>query len=90
MLQERREPTLAEKHYRAALEIEPDNVLAAFNLGTLLEDLGRLEDAITAYKLAEDFADAHYNLSRLYELLGEHELALTHLKTYRQFIESDH
>ena len=89
MLQERHEPALAEKHYRAALDIEPDNVLAAFNLGTLLEDLQQLEAAIEAYKLAEDFADAHYNLSRLYELLGQHELALAHLKTYRQFLEDD-
>ena len=77
------------RHYRAALDLEPDNVLAAFNLGTLLEDLQRLEDAIEAYKIADDFADAHYNLSRLYELLGKHELALSHLKTYRRFLEEE-
>jgi tetratricopeptide (TPR) repeat protein len=89
ILQEKQEAALAEKHYRAALDLEPDNVLAAFNLGTLLEDLQRLEDAIEAYKIADDFADAHYNLSRLYELLGKHELALSHLKTYRRFLEEE-
>ena len=77
----------AEEHYNQALEAEPDNVLAAFNLGTLFEDMGRIEDAITAYKQASNLADAHYNLSRLYELVGEHSQALKHLKTYRKLIE---
>ena len=52
-----------------------------------LEDLGRIQDAIIAYKKAGAFADAHYNLSRLYELVGEHQQALKHLKTYRSLIE---
>ena len=83
------EAALAEKHYRAALDIEPDNVLAAFNLGTLLEDPQRLEDAIAAYQLADEFADAHYNLSRLFELLGKHDEALEHLRTYRRLLEDE-
>jgi tetratricopeptide (TPR) repeat protein len=73
--------------YRHALEVEPDNVLAAFNLGTLFEDMGKIQDAINAYKRAANLADAHYNLSRLYELVGEHAEALKHLKTYRRLIE---
>ena len=89
ILQEKQEAALAEKHYRAALDIEPDNVLAAFNLGTLLEDPQRLEDAIAAYQLADEFADAHYNLSRLFELLGKHDEALEHLRTYRRLLEDE-
>ena len=87
LLQEAGESAAAEQHYNLALSAEPDNVLAAFNLGTLFEDMGRLDDAISAYKRASSLADAHYNLSRLYELVGEHGEALKHLKTYRSLIE---
>ena len=86
-MQESGEYETAEAHYHYALEAEPDNVLAAFNLGTLLEDIGRIEDAISAYQRAPAFADAHYNLSRLYELVGEHSEALKHLKAYRNLID---
>ena len=87
LLQEAGEYDSAEEHYHHALQAEPDNVLAAFNLGTLFEDLGRIQDAINAYKRASNLADAHYNLSRLYELVGEHAEALKHLKTYRSLID---
>ena len=87
LLQEAGEFDAAEEHYNHALTSEPDNVLAAFNLGTLFEDMGRVEDAINAYKGASNLADAHYNLSRLYELVGEHAEALKHLKTYRSLID---
>ena len=87
LLQEASENKAAEEHYNQALEAESDNILAAFNLGTLFEDMGRIEDAISAYKRASNLADAHYNLSRLYELVGEHSQALKHLKTYRKLID---
>ena len=87
LLQEAGEYDSAEEHYNHALTAEPDNLLAAFNLGTLFEDLGRIQDAINAYKRASNPADAHYNLSRLYELVGEHAEALKHLKTYRSLID---
>jgi len=86
-LQEAGEYPAAEEHYRHALTVEPDNVLAAFNLGTLFEDMGQVQEAIDAYKRASNLADAHYNLSRLYELVGEHAEALKHLKTYRSLID---
>ena len=86
-MQEAGEYGTAEEHYHKAMDAEPDNVLAAFNLGTLFEDMGRIQDAIGAYKKAVSFADAHYNLSRLYELVGEHTEALKHLKTYRSLID---
>ena len=87
ILQERDELELAENHYRKALEVESDNVLAAFNLGTLLDDLHREDEAIEAYLIASEFADAHYNLARLYELRSEHALAVKHLKQYRKLME---
>jgi tetratricopeptide (TPR) repeat protein len=87
LLQEAGEYESAKEHYNYALDVEADNVLAAFNLGTLFEDMGRIQDAIHAYKRASNLADAHYNLSRLYELVGEHAQALKHLKTYRSLIE---
>ena len=87
ILQERDELELAENHYRKALEVESDNVLAAFNLGTLLDDLHREDEAIEAYLIASEFADAHYNLARLYELRSEHALAVRHLKQYRKLME---
>ena len=89
LMQEAGEYSTAEDHYHLAMDAEPDNVLAAFNLGTLLEAMGRIQDAIGAYKKASSFADAHYNLSRLYELVGEHTEALKHLKTYRSLIENN-
>ena len=43
-----------------------------FNLGVLLEDLGRTSAALEAYQAAitEDpnLADGHFNLARLYEV----------------------
>ena len=87
LLQEAGEFEAAEDHYNHALTAEPDNVLAAFNMSTLFEDMGRIQDAILAYKRAANLADAHYNLSRLYELVGEHAEALKHLKTYRNLID---
>ncbi len=77
----------AEAHYRAALELEPSDGVAAFNLAVALDDMGRNADALSAYHqaLAADprLADAHYNLARLHESRGERVLALRHLKEYR-------
>ena len=87
MLHEDGAPAAAEKHYRAALEADPEHETAAFNLGVALEDLGRIDDALKAYRdaLALDprNADAHYNLAGIYERRGEKQAALRHLKAYR-------
>lgn len=59
-----------------------------FNLGVLLQDRGRDEEARDAYRAAlaadGDFADAHYNLSVLCEELGRVREALRHLNRYRR------
>jgi len=78
----------AERHYRAALQEQPHNATAVFNLAIALEDLGRVADAIDAYRqsLAIDskLADAHYNLARLYERAGKRAAALRHLSIYER------
>ncbi|MCY4531710.1 MAG: tetratricopeptide repeat protein, partial [Gammaproteobacteria bacterium] len=87
LLQEAGDYLAAQDHYEQALDTDPDNLLATFNLGTLLEDMGRIDEAISVYKQASSFPDAHYNLSRLYELVGQHADALRHLKAYRSLID---
>lgn len=86
----------AEGHYRRAREIEAEGsfagtaviaATAAFNLGVVLQDLERLEEAAEAYEAAleadPDLADAHYNLAGVYEALGNPKGAFRHLKAYR-------
>jgi len=78
----------AESVYRGTKE--PDAILS-FNLGVLLEDLGRSTDAIDAYKdaLIHDpgLADAHFNLARLEEHAGKTQAAFRHLLAYRRLIK---
>ena len=82
----------AETVYRRALEQVGPDPLLLFNQGVLLEDLGRMQAALTAYQsaVAEDpgLADGHYNLARLYESLGEPQQAIRHLGQYRRLTES--
>ncbi len=88
LLHEARELAAAEAHYRLALDARQNDVTAAFNLGVVLEDLGRPDDAIIAYEQTvgadPSCADAHYNLSRLYERAGKQVAALRHLRTYQK------
>jgi tetratricopeptide (TPR) repeat protein len=78
----------AEQVYRAAAKTEP---LLAFNLGVLLDDLGREPDAILAYRealaLDPELADAHFNLARLYERARDPQASLRHLLAYRRMID---
>jgi tetratricopeptide (TPR) repeat protein len=80
----------AEKIYRAA---KHSSALLSFNLGILLEDLSREEEAVVAYRealaLDPSFHDAHYNLSRLHELADRPQEALRHLLAYRRHRERD-
>ena len=84
-------PDDAEAYREALRESEPDPTLL-FNLGVLLEDASRNEEAIDAYQQAlgedPDFADAHYNLARLYEAVGKPQHAIRHLGVYRRLLKS--
>ena len=74
--------------YRKALAIKRHHPAAAFHLGVALEDLGKTNEAIDAYRRAVEsdpfFADAHLNLARLYEKAGKKTAARRHLKSYRE------
>jgi tetratricopeptide (TPR) repeat protein len=92
LLHTRHDEKKAELVYRRALqECGADSVLL-FNLGVVLEDLGKLDEAINAYQSAitEDptLADGHFNLARLYEAQGKEQHALRHLGQYRRLINS--
>ncbi|MCX8092454.1 MAG: tetratricopeptide repeat protein, partial [Verrucomicrobiae bacterium] len=56
----------AKAHFEAALRIKPDHALAHSNLGIVLAEEGRLEDAIAHFKEAlrikPGLAEAHHNL----------------------------
>ena len=77
----------ADRHYRHAVRLEPDNALAWFNWGVMHQGLGRLEDAIGAYRTAvrldPEFADAHYNLAAVLEPIDRRS-AFRHLSTYKR------
>ena len=57
----------AEAAYRSALEHDPRCCEAAYNLGSLHEDRGLIEQAIADYRealeISPDYADAHFNLA---------------------------
>ena len=63
---------------------------AAFNLGSLHEDLGDFHSAVTWYRLAlemqPDYADAHFNLAGVLGKLGRNESAARH---WRRYLELD-
>ena len=77
----------AEHMYRHA---RASSAILSFNLATLLEDLEREDEAVTAYReaLALDplLGDAHFNLSRLHEKANRPREALRHLLAYKRHI----
>lgn len=97
LLHEKGDLLAAESHYRRARELEAEGSfsgtaviasIAAYNLGVVLQDLERLEEAAESYEAAleadPDLADAHYNLAGIYETLGNPKAAFRHLKAYRK------
>ncbi len=82
----RQDYTLAERHYRSAIQIDPRYALAHFDLGNVLDETGRVQLAIETYKtaiqLAPTYADAHYNIALAYEKIREPRKALQHWRSY--------
>ena len=80
----------------AAAELVYRNGIAAcgacatlfFNLGVLLEDRDRFDEAIAAYQQAlqcePDHRDSHHNLARLFEASGRVQHAIRHFNHYRR------
>ncbi len=77
---------MSEKHYRAAIAIDPRYALAYFDLGNVLDETGRVAEAIQAYntalQLAPTYGDAHYNVALAYEKVREPRKALKHWRAY--------
>jgi TPR repeat/Tetratricopeptide repeat len=77
-------------HYRVALKLKPDMVVAWNNLGVALDGLGQHGEAEGAYrqaiKLSPQYALAHYNLGRGFDLQGNYDAAL---EQYQKAIELD-
>ena len=69
-----------------AIEADPRYSLAYFDLGNVLDETGRVQEAIQTYKtalqLAPTYADAHYNLALAYEKVREPRKALKHWQAY--------
>lgn len=83
LLHERGRLADAEVHYRRALEIEPI-ALHWYNLGVLLEDGDRFDEAIDAYRQAlgldDRLQEGHQNIARLLELRGHRTGAIVDLQ----------
>jgi tetratricopeptide (TPR) repeat protein len=69
----------AEKEYKEALRINPDDALAHYNLGVLLYELKRYDEAEKEYREAlrinPDYAEAHGNLGILLKNLNRKDEA---------------
>jgi tetratricopeptide (TPR) repeat protein len=78
----------AEAVYRKALDAHGPDPLLLYNLGVLLQDLGRSADAAEAYRAAlhgdPGMADCHYNLALLCEALARPQEAIRHMAQYRR------
>ena len=74
-----RDPELAERHYRLALESSPDHVYARINLGMLYLETGRTEEGLSELRStverAPEWAIAHHWLGRGLRRVGAMEEA---------------
>ncbi|MBP0018616.1 MAG: tetratricopeptide repeat protein [Cyanobacteria bacterium SBLK] len=68
----------AEDYYQQALEIDPNNIKANYNLGVIYEDLQEFEKAETQYSIAAKggLVSAQNNLARLYIVEEQPESAI--------------
>lgn len=84
------DPAGAEDAYRRALSCEPGHADACLNLGALLCDAGRCDEAVRLYAQAiarnPRVAELHYNLAVALEDLGRIEAALA---SYERCLELD-
>lgn len=78
---------------KVALEKDPEDAKAHFQLGLSYMALGRHKEEVAEYleaiRLEPDFADAHFNLGLSYDLSADGALAIRHMLTARQ-IHSAH
>jgi tetratricopeptide (TPR) repeat protein/serine/threonine protein kinase len=67
-------------YYRAAVALRPESPGVRLNLGSALEDQGRLDEAIAAFRealrLQEDYPEAHFNLGKALQNKGRPDEAI--------------
>jgi tetratricopeptide (TPR) repeat protein len=82
------DPEAANDCFRSALELDPAESTAYYNLGVLAQDAGKESDAITLYhralELDPQLAEAHYNLATLFDQSGDSRSAIRHINEYRK------
>jgi tetratricopeptide (TPR) repeat protein len=86
--QRRGDTTSALSLYQKAAALDPAYPTPLNDMGVLLENEGRLEEASKSYQKAltlnPNYLEAHANLAMLYERMGEKEKAIYHwLKRYQ-------
>ena len=68
--------------YRSTIEGNPDCWMAHNNLGNVLQDLGRIDEAMAHYQAAlrikADYAEAHHNLGITLQTRGHLDEAISH------------
>ncbi|MDP6061119.1 MAG: tetratricopeptide repeat protein, partial [Pirellulaceae bacterium] len=77
------DPDIATRHFRNALELDPDHFWTLHNLGSIHMKYGDYVKAIDYFKRTIDVdpssVSAHGNLAYLHFELGEHEVGIRHL-----------
>ena len=88
MLAETGDADAARSAFARALELDPDEATAYYNLGVLEQDAGNEADAIHMYhralELDPTLAEAHYNLATLFDRTGDARAAIRHINEYRK------
>jgi Flp pilus assembly protein TadD len=78
----------AEREYRDAVRLNPQNGQADLELGKLLMSRGELQEARTHLERAAEYMSnaptVHYQLGLLYRRLGDEEKAAQHLRRSKQ------
>ncbi|QSP95108.1 tetratricopeptide repeat protein [Marinobacter salinisoli] len=85
----------AEKSYRKAIEVNPDNVNAYLALALLQRRNGDFEASrdtyVAALELWKDYPEAHLNLAILYDLyMNQPVNAQPHFEAYQFLVQGDH
>jgi tetratricopeptide (TPR) repeat protein len=92
LFHEARDWKSAERLYRKGIAACEACAMLFFNLGVLLEDLDRRDEAIAAYQQAlqcdPDHRDSHHNLARLFEASGRTQHAIRHFNHYRRLVKN--
>lgn len=80
----------AEKEYRQAIGLSPNNVGYRYNLGLTLEEMGQIKQAQEQYlkivQIEPNHELANYNLGTLYYKSGSYEQAVKH---YKKVLEAE-